>query len=206
MKRLLYLLMILLIPLMSLAQVENTQIIEMVNKARQLRELIQSDPHRPIYHFVNPEGHAMPFDPNGGIFWNGKYHLGYIYQSYKGKKSEHVWGYAVSTDLFHWTLYPDMLNVKEGDIEKGIFSGGAFLSKEGIPHIMYHGEGSSANLVAYSTDADLKTWKKFEGNPVLRTTPTDNPRDPKGGKYTAWYPEENGRNECLLKRHFIIFI
>ena len=160
----------------------------MINDARILRSLMQSDPHRPIYHFVAPEGHAMPFDPNGGIYWKGKYHLGYIYQKLRNGKMEHVWGHAVSTDLFHWTLYPDMLNVKDGDMEQGIFSGGAFLSKEGIPHIMYHGQGASANMVAYATDDDLKVWKKFEGNPVLKTPAADDPFG-NSGKYTAWDPE-----------------
>ena len=56
-----------------------------------------------------------------------------------------------------------MLDVKYGDIELGIFSGGAFLSREGIPHIMYHGQGADANLVAYSTDEDLKAWKNLKG-------------------------------------------
>ena len=161
---------------------------EMINASRKLRELMQSDPHRPVYHFVAPEGHAMPFDPNGAIYWKGKYHLGYIYQKFRNGKYEHVWGHAVSTDLLHWSLYPDMLNVKDGDMEEGIFSGGAFLSKEGIPHIMYHGQGASANLVAYSTDDDLRTWKKFEGNPVLKTPAADDPFG-NSGKYTAWDPE-----------------
>lgn len=159
---------------------------EMINSSRTLRSLMQSDPHRPIYHFVAPEGHAYPFDPNGGVFWKGKYHLGYIYQKEREGKMEHVWGHAVSTDLFHWSLYPDMLTVKTGDIEKGIFSGGAFLAKNGVPHIMYHGEGSSSNLVAYSTDDDLKIWNKFEGNPVLASPAKDSPEF---GKYTAWDPE-----------------
>jgi len=167
-----------------LAQNEVTN--EMIVNTRALRTLIHSDPHRPSWHFVAPEGRAYPFDPNGGIFWKGKYHLGYIYQALKNGKSEHFWGHAVSTDLFHWSLYPDMLDVKEGDIEKGIFSGGAFLSKEGIPHIMYHGQGSSTNLVAYSTDDDLRVWKKFEGNPVLKT-PVEG--DEMHGKYRAWDPE-----------------
>ena len=161
---------------------------EMINDTRALRSLMQSDPHRPVYNFVAPEGHAMPFDPNGGIYWKGKYHLGYIYQKLRDGKMEHVWGHAVSTDLFHWTLYPDMLNIKDGDMEQGIFSGGAFLSKEGVPHIMYHGQGASANLVAYSTDDDLKVWKKFEGNPVLKTPAADDPFG-NSGKYTAWDPE-----------------
>ena len=159
---------------------------DQITQARELRELIQSDPHRPTYHFVAPEGRAYPFDPNGAIFWKGKYHLGFIYQYLGNGKREHFWGHAVSTDLFHWTLYPDMLDVKEGDIEKGIFSGGAFLSREGVPHIMYHGQGSSTNLVAYSNDDDLRVWKKFEGNPVLKT-PEEG--DPMHGKYDAWDPE-----------------
>lgn len=159
---------------------------DQIVQTRYLRELMQTDPHRPIYHFVAPEGRAYPFDPNGAIFWKGRYHLGFIYQSLRRGKREHFWGHAVSTDLLHWTLYPDLLNVTEGDIERGIFSGGAFLSREGIPHIMYHGEGSSTNLVAYSTDDDLRNWKKFEGNPVLKTPGKD---DPMHGKYKAWDPE-----------------
>ncbi len=165
---------------------EETSIKDQINQARELRARIMSDPHRPAYHFVAPEGRAYPFDPNGAIFWNGKYHLGFIYQYLGNNKREHFWGHAVSTDLFHWTLYPDMLDVKEGDIEKGIYSGGAFLSREGVPHIMYHGEGSASNLVAYSTDEDLRIWKKFDGNPVSKT-PEEG--DPDYGKYRAWDPE-----------------
>ncbi|MDH3244829.1 MAG: ThuA domain-containing protein [Saprospiraceae bacterium] len=159
---------------------------ERIIASRELRELISSDPHRPSYHFVAPEGKAYPFDPNGAIFWNGKYHLGFIYQSLRRGEREHFWGHAVSTDLLHWSLYPDMLDVKEEDSEIGIFSGGAFLSREGIPHIMYHGWGSNSNLVAYSTDPDLRTWKKFEGNPVSKT-PEEG--DVMYGKYVAWDPE-----------------
>ena len=160
--------------------------LDKIIQSRKLRERIMSDPHRPLYHFVAPEGMAYPFDPNGAIFWKGTYHLGFIYQSYQKGFLEHYWGHAASTDLLHWSLYPDMLDVKEGDIEKGIFSGGAFLSREGVPHIMYHGQGSSTNLVAYSDDPDLRVWKKFEGNPVLKT-PEEG--DPMYGKYRAWDPE-----------------
>lgn len=160
----------------------------LINDTRSLRTLMQSDPHRPIYHFVAPEGHAMPFDPNGAIYWKGKYHLGYIYQKLRNGKNEHVWGHAVSTDLMHWSLYPDMLDIKEGDLEKGIFSGGTFMSKEGIPHIMYHGEGANANMVAYSKDDDLKIWKKFEGNPVLKTPDIKDPLNNQA-QYSAWDPE-----------------
>ncbi|HRP33628.1 MAG TPA: hypothetical protein PKV73_17150, partial [Agriterribacter sp.] len=157
MKKINALFLFILLACCGMAQQEKqTDLPAMINDTRTLRSLMQSDPHRPVYHFVAPEGHAMPFDPNGGIYWKGKYHLGHIYQKLRNGKMEHVWGHAVSTDLFHWTLYPDMLDIKDGDLEKGIFSGGAFLSKEGVPHIMYHGQGASANMVAYATDDDLK--------------------------------------------------
>ena len=110
----------------SLAQL-NLSHRQMADISQYLREEIRKDPHRPIFHFVMPESNAAPFDPNGAIFWKGRYHLGFIYQKLRNGKYEHVWGHAVSTDLLHWTLYPDMLNVKDGDLEKGIFSGGAFV-------------------------------------------------------------------------------
>ena len=47
--------------------------------ARSVRERILSDPARPAYHFVVPEGIAIPFDPNGAIYWKGRYHLFYIF-------------------------------------------------------------------------------------------------------------------------------
>jgi sucrose-6-phosphate hydrolase SacC (GH32 family) len=155
-----------------------------VAATRELRTVMQSDPHRPVYHFVAPEGIAVPFDPNGAIYWNGKYHLGYIYVQYLKEGKKFAWGHAVSTDLFHWTQYPDMIVPKAGDLERGIFSGGAFLSKEGVPYIIYHGEGSATNLIVHSDDKDLREW--VDKTPVL-TTPQEG--DPMFGKYKAWDPE-----------------
>src|SRR4029079_19182429 len=94
---------------------ESRSLQELVAGARHLRALIQSDPHRPIYHFVAPEGHTFPFDPNGAIFWKGKYNLAYIYQKRIGARDRYVWGHVVSTDLLHWTICPDMLGVAGGD-------------------------------------------------------------------------------------------
>lgn len=172
-------------------QLPNIQ--DLIDKARDLRELMQSDPYRPIYHFVVPEGHAMPFDPDGALFWKGKYHLGYIYQKTINGVLRHVWGHAVSTDLLHWTIYPDMLDVKDGDVEEGIFSGNAFISKEGIPHIAYYGLGAAANLVAYATDDDLKVWRTLS-KPILKSSDPNDPGSmscciqPKGN-YTVFDPD-----------------
>lgn len=174
------------------AEPESRNLLDLVESARSIRALMQSDPHRPIFHFVAPEGYAFPFDPNGAIYWKGKYHLGFIYQKRPTKDftfdSGHVWGHAVSMDLMHWTLYPDMLNFAEGDREKGIFSGGAFISKEGVPHLIYHGFGTGANLLACAADDDLKLWKKLP-TPALKV---DSPPNEAFSVFDpcAWYDEK----------------
>ena len=86
------------------------------SSARALRERLLRDPYRPGYHFAIPEGQAMPFDPNGAIYWKGRYHLFYIFQDKRG----HNWGHVSSTDLFHWRHHPTGL-------VSGMFSGNCFL-------------------------------------------------------------------------------
>ncbi len=140
---------------------------QLENATRELRAKLLADHLRPVYHFVAPEGHTHPFDPNGAIYWKGQYHLGYIFQhnDTQGKRI-HWWGHVISNDLFHWHIVPPMLRVDENDPESGIFSGGAFISKEGTPHIVYHGT-ESGNCIAKATDDGLLHWEKFEENPVL---------------------------------------
>jgi len=171
---------------------ESKDLQEMINHARELRALIQSDPHRPIYHFVAPEGSII--DPNGALYWKGKYHLGPAYAKLDGEQPYLAWMHAVSTDLLHWTLYPDMIDVTKDAKEIGIWSGGTFLSREGVPHVIYYSPGTASNRIAYATDDDLKVWKKFE-NPALKP---DDPNDAYGpgissmlpkGKYSVFDPD-----------------
>lgn len=150
----------------------------MINQTRSLREKFLNDPHRPLYHFVSPEGVCHPFDPNGSIFWKGQYHLMYIFQQDKG----HYWGHAVSKDLLHWRILPPALAPGEGD--KGIFSGSAFVNKEGIPTIIYYGV-DAGGCIAVAQDEDLIRWKKLSSNPVV---PMLNKSDPDYGKYHACDP------------------
>ena len=141
--------------------------------ARALREKLLSDPFRPGYHFVTPEGRCMPFDPNGAIFWKGQYHLFYIFQDARG----HNWGHVSSTDLFHWRHHPTGL-------VSGMFSGNCFVNKEGRPTICYHQVGQG-NAMAAAIDDDLNEWKKLDSNPI---TPKTLPGDPNHDKYRSWDP------------------
>jgi sucrose-6-phosphate hydrolase SacC (GH32 family) len=40
---------------------------------------LQEERTRPLYHLVAPEGRAWPADPNGAIYWKGRYHLHFIF-------------------------------------------------------------------------------------------------------------------------------
>ncbi|HNQ90874.1 MAG TPA: GH32 C-terminal domain-containing protein [Verrucomicrobiota bacterium] len=141
--------------------------------ARALREKLLSDPHRPGYHFVTPEGTCMPFDPNGAVYWKGRYHLFYIFQDQRG----HNWGHVSSTDLFHWRHHPTGL-------VSGMFSGNGFINHEGRPTMCYHQVGQG-NAMAVALDDELNAWKKLDSNPI---TPRTEPGDPHHGKYRSWDP------------------
>jgi len=144
-----------------------------ISASRRLREQLLADPHRPNYHFVIPEGSAMPFDPNGAIYWKGRYHLFYIFQDERG----HNWGHASSTDLLHWRHHPTGLT-------NGMFSGNCFINKEGRPTMCYHQVGQG-NAMAVALDDELNEWKKLESNPI---TPKTKPGDPFHEKYRSWDP------------------
>ena len=89
----------------------------------------------------------------------------YIVQTEKG----HCWAHLSSRDLIHWRHHPLALEPGEGD--EGIFSGGAFIDKNGVPTITYWGLGNPRGIcIATSTDDLLETWTKSPHNPVIQET------------------------------------
>ena len=56
-------------------QLEQLKTDELVERFGRSRSQLSSDPYRPIYHYVNPEGRLN--DPNGLCYWQGRYHLFY---------------------------------------------------------------------------------------------------------------------------------
>jgi len=146
---------------------------EMITNTRAMHEKLLRDPCRPGYHFVSPSGRCAPFDINACIFWKGRYHIFYIFQNEKG----HCWGHASSLDLVHWRHHPTALEPVEKErgtysgraLLSGIFSGGAFIDKQGVPTITYWGLGSGV-CIATSTDDELEVWTNSPHNPVIRET------------------------------------
>jgi sucrose-6-phosphate hydrolase SacC (GH32 family) len=106
------------------------------------------------YHLAHPgPGGAFPGDPNCAFYWKGRYHLHYIYNR-NGIKFAHV----SSPDMVHWTWHPTTLTPKMTG--HGMFSGTGFLTKESRPAIIYHGEGSGRNQLAFALDDQLEQWTK----------------------------------------------
>ncbi len=136
--------------------------------------------YRPAYHFSCPEGNAFPFDPNGALFWKGRYHLFYIYDDHGP-----CWGHVSSADLVRWKRHPVALAPRAGDPERGIFSGNAFINHRGVPTIIYHGLGSGT-CIATSDDDELEVWHKSAHNPVIPEATKEG--DPGWGVYNVFDP------------------
>lgn len=152
---------------------------DQLHTSRQVRYALAADRHRPLYHFVNPEGQAMPFDPNGNVFWRGRHHMGYIYQ----ERGVHFWGHVSSLDLLHWRHHRPALFPTDDSPENGIFSGNGFVDKDGSRVIfLYHGT-NAGNSIATSGDANLDDWQKLPANPII-----PNPEEGEEKPYRSWDP------------------
>lgn len=149
-----------------------------VQSIRSFRERLLSDPYRPAYHFSVPEDRALPGDPSGAFYYNGQYHLMYLYDR---EGSGFSWGHVSSSDLLHWRHHPDALVPGNGD--EGVFSGGAFFDKSGKVILSYwqyvsarqkYTQGPNTQPtgigLAESNDKNFDTWIKKSSNPVIKST------------------------------------
>ena len=156
--------------------------------------------YRPQFHFT-PIKNWMN-DPNGLVYFEGKYHLFYQYNPFGNVWGHMSWGHAVSKDLLHWEHLPLAIREENGIM---IFSGSAvrdenntsgFAEKPGqvpmvaiysghfIPDTSKRDDYQQAQYIAFSLDRG-RTWKKYDHNPVLDIHKKDF-RDPK----VFWYAPE----------------
>ncbi|MBR5417749.1 MAG: glycoside hydrolase family 32 protein [Clostridiales bacterium] len=159
---------------------------------------------RPKYHFTPKKGWIN--DPNGPVFYKGKYHLFYQHDPNSLVWDRMHWGHAVSDDLLSWehlpiVLYPDDM----GDI----YSGSAVVDKENVSglgskedpallvfYTSHHMETKrEQQCVAYSLDG--LTFTKYEGNPIIpgkEHTPARDPHvisNPILGGFTMTFTKED---------------
>jgi beta-fructofuranosidase len=150
------------------------------------------------YHLAHPgPSGAIPADPNPAFYYKGRYHLHYIYNHKEGCAFAHV----SSTDMVHWKWHPTTLT--PGTTGHGMFSGTGFFTKDGRPAMIYHGQGSGRNQIAFALDDDLEKWSKpiaVEPLTAAGEKPNINHWDPDcwlmNGSY---YALSGGSNPKLMK-------
>jgi fructan beta-fructosidase len=145
--------------------------------------------YRPQYHF-SPEN-TWTNDPNGLLWYDGEYHLFYQNNPFGDRWGHMSWGHAVSPDLLHWE-HLSLAIPEEGN--EMIFSGSAvvdYVNRSGLcgegtgdcmvaiytSHISQGDTSHQYQSLAFSSDRG-RTWRKYEGNPVLDLGMRDF-RDPK---------------------------
>jgi beta-fructofuranosidase len=145
------------------------------------------DRHRPQYHLMPPANWMN--DPNGPLYWKGRYHMFYQYAAVISNSATKYWGHAVSKDLVHWrNLGIALAPTPGGPDQDGCWTGSAVVD-HGIPTMVYTGatwsqeserSARAAGLVperqmvavaADPDDPDLIKWTKIPQNPVLAAPP-----------------------------------
>lgn len=111
-----------------------------------------------LYHLMHPGGNSLPGDPNAAFCLDGVYHLHYILAHPWKDRRSFSFVHVSSPDMLHWTWQPTKLQPKFTG--HGMFSGTGFLTKEGLPAVIYHGESSGRNQIAIAKDTMLTDWNK----------------------------------------------
>ncbi len=157
-------------------QLAENPLLQRMNEARRKMD---GDPHRPLYHYVNPEN--LLNDPNGLCFWQGRWHL--FYQAYPPEDPRQHWGHAISDDLIHWRDLPYAIYPNP---ERACYSGSALVEEDRVI-AMYHGT-KVGNMVAVSSDPLLLNWEKVTSQAVIPY-----PSDRESAPYSVFDP-------CIWKK------
>ncbi|ACB94959.1 glycoside hydrolase family 32 protein [Beijerinckia indica] len=152
---------------------------------------------RPQFHYT-PAKNWMN-DPNGLVYYGGKYHLFYQYNPNGMTWGDMSWGHAVSTDTVHWTEMPIALNVEKyapGQVTQMFWSGSAVVDSNNTSglgtttnppmvaiYTSYYPQaltlangtsvqaGTQAQSIAYSLDQGT-TWTQYSGDPIIQLPPS----------------------------------
>ncbi|WP_052201033.1 glycoside hydrolase family 32 protein [Terriglobus sp. TAA 43] len=159
------------------------------------------DPRRPQFHLL-PAKNWMN-DPNGPIYFNGRYHMFFQYNPQAAVWGNMSWNHAASPDMIHWEHLPvALVPTSDGPDSAGCFSGSTITVPHGGGQRVYalytgvvhdkqnetiRNEGlRESQCLAWSDDPMLRTWQK-QAEPIL-------PRPPQGLHITGF------RDPCLLEQ------
>ncbi|MDE2818817.1 MAG: glycoside hydrolase family 32 protein [Chloroflexota bacterium] len=110
------------------------------------------------YHLTHPGEDSSPGDPNAAFYLDGLYHLHYILRHPWRGAASYSFVHVTSPDMLHWSWQRTKL--QPSFTGHGMFSGTGFLTKEGMPAAIYHGQASGRNHIAIAKDRRLSVWRK----------------------------------------------
>ncbi|RKL67353.1 sucrose-6-phosphate hydrolase [Salipaludibacillus neizhouensis] len=150
----------------------------------------KEDRYRPKYHMTPPVG--LLNDPNGFIYFKGKYHVFYQWNPFKTDHSTKYWGHFTSGNLYEWHHETSVLAPEDWFDHSGCYSGSAIENKGNL--IAFYtgnvknekGERETYQCMATSKDG-MSLDKK---GPILHLPDnyTAHFRDPKVWKKgSTWY-------------------
>lgn len=165
---------------------------------------LAADPRRPQFHLL-PAANWMN-DPNGPIYWHGKYHMFYQYNPNGAYWGDMHWAHATSPDMVHWTHLPIALLPTPGGPDAGGCFTGTTVVDAGTVTAIYTGvvsvpenqatiRGGSQSFresqcLAISADPELKQWSKLP-RPIIDAPPQGMQvtgfRDPSPWRQGDWW-------------------
>jgi sucrose-6-phosphate hydrolase SacC (GH32 family) len=110
------------------------------------------------YHLMHPGEDSAPGDPNAAFYLDDTYHLHYILRLTWQNGNSFAFVHITSPDMLHWTWQTTKL--QPSFTGHGMFSGTGFLTKDGKPAVIYHGQASGRNQIAIAKDKQLSAWEK----------------------------------------------
>ncbi len=99
----------------------------------------------------------MPGDPNPAFCIDGTYHLHYIVSHPWRGQTSFSFVHVTSPDMLHWEWHPTRL--QPAFTGHGMFSGTGFMTREGKPAAIYHGQNSGKNQIAIAKNRELSEWE-----------------------------------------------
>jgi beta-fructofuranosidase len=155
----------------------------LATKELRLDARLASDPRRPQYHLL-PAANWMN-DPNGPIFYQGRYHMFFQYNPNGAYWGDMHWAHATSPDMIRWVHERVAIApTPDGYDRNGAFSGSVVLDGT-TPTAIYTGvlppslpaeitldDGNhkwrEVQCLATSTDPHLRTWQKLPYPIIVR--------------------------------------
>ena len=126
--------------------------------------------NRPQIHFTSKSGWIN--DPNGCIYYKGKYHIFFQHNKHSNDQVNVCWGHAVSEDLIHFTEYDDALTNDQQYDKIGCWSGGATVLNDKLYLLYtsygYDAKGNEQQTISLAYSEDGINFIKYENNPVIR--------------------------------------